>query len=550
MKLTEESTSSFALGMVDSVAATAYREGQAALILNGRISPEGTVSTRLGSKRAHAAALNAGAQGWGGTVFVTSAGVVQWLAFVGNKAFKSVDEGATWAQIATGLRTDYWSFAVMTVGPDNTLYCANGGASVYSWDGATWAAAAGFPAGVRLLAVANERMAVAGHDGSNVWMSEVRVATNFVTPDGLIIPIVTDDGDNEITGLFQLGPHLLIFKRHSVATLDGFGATDLEVQAGASGLSRSVGCVAFRTIQAVGDTSVMWLSERGLERYSLANGLRLVSQAIKGFMREVAWGNIAATPGLPCALYLPELNEYRCSLPTYVAKNDTTVVVSLDTGAVVLHRHAPATGSGTLYVDEFGYLQFEPTPTRQQARLVGGELTLATGGQAGAYVEIDANGSIALLTNDNENAVLFVADRGESVNTPIQIGYDGFVRLLDEGSLDDAPSSGAGGSVIGFRLQTRPLLFGDPYRRKRGRLLWLTVQAESGAAVDVNLIADGRPLASHALAFPASQGRQPRVRKARVGAKAATLQVEVRTSDQMSLAGVTLAAEPMREVGV
>lgn len=554
MKYAEEPTSSFARGMQDSAAATAYRRDEAALILNGRVSPEGTVSTRLGSKRAHSAALNSGAQGWGGTVFITTAGVVQWLAFVGDKAYLSLNEGSTWAAIvgATGLRTDYWSFAVMTVGADNTLYCANGGTNVYAWDGVTWGVATGFPAGVKVMAVANERMAIGGHDGSNVWLSEVRVAANYVTGSGgaVIVNIVTDDGDSDITGLFQLGPHLLVFKRHSVNTIDGFGATDIEVQAGAIGVSRSVGCLAFRTIAAVGDTSVMWLSERGIERYSLENGLRLVSQSIRGFLAEVGWGNILAAPGLPCAIYLPEENEYRCAVPTYLAKNDTVIRVGLLTGAISLDRYAPAAGSGTVYVDEGGYLQFEPTPTRQQARVIDGVIRPVEGGVAGAYVGLDGSGNLELLSNLADHAVLFVADRGAEVNTPIAIGYDGFVRWLDEGTVDDVASDGTGGVPIGFRLQTRPLLFGDPYRRKRPRLLWISVDAPSGATVDANLLADGVPRATHSLSIGASQNRQPRIGKARVGGRGTTLQVELRTSDQASLAGVTLAAEPLREVGV
>lgn len=547
MRYAEEPTSSFAKGMNDSAAATAYRRDEAAVIINGRIAPEGTVSVRKGSRRAHAAALNGGAQGYGGTVFVTTAGVVQWLAFVGAKAYVSINEGATWAQIATGLRTDYWSFAAMRVGAVDTLFCANGHTAMYSWDGTTWAAAAGVPAGsIRLLAVFNKRLVVAGHNGIVVQMSEVGVPSNFTTPDGLFLQINTDDGDNEITGLFDLSPHLMVFKRKSTAAVDGFGAVDLEVQAGATGLSRSVGCLAFRTIVAVGDTSVMWLSERGLERYSLANGLRLMSGSLRTFFAGLAGGTIADTPGLPCAIYLPDSTEYWCSVPTYAAKNDTTVILNLTTEAATLQRHAPAVGGGTVFVDADGYLQFEATPTRSQARLVNSVLTLAEGGQGGAYVGLDVNGYIELLENFSDNAALFVADRGVEVNTPVQIGYDGFVRWLEEGTLDDVASDGV---PIGFRLVTRPLIFGDLYRRKLGRFLWVSVVAPDGALVYVNVIVDGRPRQTHALAFPSSMNGQPKTRMVRVNGKGTTVQVEVRTSDQMSLAGVALTAGRIAGVG-
>lgn len=548
MRMSTEAMASFARGMNDSASATAYRADECALLMNGRVSPEGTARVRAGSRRAHVVALNAGAQGYGGTEFTTTAGAVQWIVFVGNKAFRSTDEGATWAEIATALRTDYWSFTVLPIGGVTTLICANGGASVYTWDGTTWATLAGVPAGVRYVASYGRRLWIAGHNGIVLQASEIDVPGDFNTVQGALYLQVQAGEGNAITGLFELGSRLLVFKRGSVATVDGFGSDDLQVQAGATGLSRSVGCIAPRTIQAVGDDGVMWLSERGLEYYASGSGMRQMATSLRAFFEGVGWGNIAANPGTPCALYLPELNEYRCSLPTYSARNDRTVRVNLSTGAVSLDRHAPRAG-GTLYVDQTGALAFEAEPTRYEARVVNGVLVLAMDGRGGAFVGLNAAGEIELLESRHDNAVLFTADRGEDVSQPVQIGYDGFVRYLEDGTTDDAHPDGTAGRPIGFRLVTRPLLFGSPFLRKRARLLKLSAEAAGTATVNVAVRGDGAHGRPHALAIPAAVDRQPRQAKARVASRGRTLQVEVWTSDAVSLAGISLQAEMLREVG-
>src|SRR3990167_7576911 len=114
-QLSTEITTSFVRGMMDDVAATRYPADAAALILNGRIEADGTVSRRDGSQRTHPTALDA-STGFGGTDFISAAGTEQIVAFMGTKAFMSDDRGATWSTEGTGLRQDYNSFATMRVG--------------------------------------------------------------------------------------------------------------------------------------------------------------------------------------------------------------------------------------------------------------------------------------------------------------------------------------------------------------------------------------------------------------------------------------------------
>lgn len=550
MRLQQEATASFARGMNDSAAATAYRKDECALLLNGRVSPEGTARVRGGSRRAGASALNGTDQAYGGVEFTTSAGVKQWIAFAGAKAYLSEDEGATWTETAAAMPLGYWSFTVATLLGAPALIAANGGPSVYRWDGATWSAILGMPAGVQHVAAFGRRLWIAGHDGVVVQASEIDTPENLNTVDGALYLRIDAGEGQSITGLFEIGGRLLVFKRGSIATVDGFGSDDLQVQAGSRGLSNSIGCIAPRTIQAVGDDGVAWLSERGLEYFSASKGMERdgIATGLRAFFEGVPWGNIEAAPGTPCALYVPELSEYRCALPTWSARNDRTVRVNMVTGAAYLDRHAPRVG-GTLYVDDDGALAYTAEPTRYQARTQDGALVLATDGRAGAFVGLDAEGALELLDNLSEAAVLFTADVGDQVSQPVSIGYDGFVRYLEDGTTDDADTNGTNGRPIGFQLLTRPLLFDSPFLRKRGRLVHLSVEAASAATVAVALRGDGQPGRSHDLPIPAATNRQPRQARARVGVRGRTLQVEVWTSDQLSIAGVALHAETLREVG-
>jgi hypothetical protein len=303
MRLQTESHVSFGRGMNDTAAASEYRRDELAYLLNGRVSFDGNaVERRDGSQRSHSAALNSGAQGYGGTEFVTAGGTQQLVVFVGDKMYSSINDGVDWTERATGLPTGRWSLVTMRVGSDNYLICANGGTNSYYWDGTTWAALSNIPDNVKYVAVFNDRLWYAGHSGHTVGASKVGDPQVHATPDGLSIQAATHDGDTEITGLFTLGNALLIFKRGSFGYLEGFGHRSLMVEVGARGLSRSVGCVAHGTIAPVGDQGVMWLSERGFEFYRLGGEPELVSRPVQNFVDGFSWSNIVASGDISDAL--------------------------------------------------------------------------------------------------------------------------------------------------------------------------------------------------------------------------------------------------------
>lgn len=548
-RMLEELMRDFSGGMSDSSAATAYAPNEAALIYNGRIRPDATVETRGGSQRTHSTALNSGAQGYGGTEFQPATGDAQWVVFVGDAAYYSTDEGGTWTAMATALPTGYWSLTTFRQGSTNYLLCANG-STVYEWDGTTWGTASGFPSGVKYLQTFNERVYYAGHSGNTLVGTKIADRTTHSAADGaLSLNIATHDGDTTISGLYQIGDHLLVFKEDSTAYVDGYGNSDIIVATGAKGASRSVGCVAFRSIAGIGDSGVAWLSKRGVELYA-GGQIRLASEKVRGFFDEVGWENILASQGTPVALYYPRRREYWLGLPGAGTQNSSTYVLNTAWAAVTLDTVNTDTGF-TVFTDDDGYLQYREDATGSQVKTDSdGYLEVASGSEPGLFLEISADGYLETLSVDTVSAALFVADRDDEASVPIGVGYDGFVRYLDVGDKDDVLPDNTGGTGIGFRLRTRPLLFGgqNAFHRKRGRVVDLLGVSGGDTTATVLLLADGEEASSKSVTVRSSTGDQPTRAKARVNGRGRTLQVEIQSTDALEVAGVRCAAEILREV--
>lgn len=546
--LVTEANTSFLSGMLDSAPPASYRADQAATLLNLRVDEQGAAVVRNGSQRTHSSARNAGALSYGLVEFVTASGVRQLINFPGDIAEYSTDEGATWNSIsgATGLRQDYWSFATMRVGSENRLYCANGSNTLYEWDGTTWSTETGPTTGCTLLAVHQERLWAA--KGQTLYASKPGDPATWVAPDGLSLPVLTHDGDSGITGLYPLGPVLLVWKRRSMGYVEGYGRANVIVAAGSRGVSRDVGCIAFRSLVGVGGGGVMWLSERGFEYYQMGGQPSLVSREVEGALADVNWSEIEANPGVPWGLFYPRKLAYECRLPSAGAQNDMVFVYRLPVGdrpgAASLFDSATEEGR-TLGLDATGHLELDGG---SRIRIVGGYLTLASGSTPGQYIELDATGHIVPATNDAVSASGCVADRGSETSAPVGAGYDGFVRNLDTGLLDDVLSDGTGGVPINDRLLARPMVFRDPFRKKKARVVRVQVIAERDVTPSVRVLGDGSAGNSHTLSIPASTGGAPREGKARVSKKGDTLQVEVSGAGAgTKISGIALDAEMLRE---
>src|SRR5439155_26800716 len=92
----------------------------------------------------------------------------------------------------------------------------------------------------------------------------------------------------------------------------------------------------------------------------------------------------------------------------------------------------------------------------------------------------------------------------DSTNQPIAMcgSSDGFIRLMDVGSLDDVLYNGTGGSNITMTVQLPVLHFGMPGMKKS--LKWMLLQANlpASSALNVKIAFDGAGFTS----FPVTPG--------------------------------------------
>jgi hypothetical protein len=554
MQAQVEQQVSFARGMQDSAAPTEFQQDEVELLLNGRVSFIGnSIDRRKGSAKTHASALNSGAQCYGATEFFTAAGAQQLCAFIGDKFYFSANEGLTWTNPsgATSLSTAYWDTAQMRVGVANLLICTNGSTNIYKWDGTTWGTLSNEPANAKFCAVFNDRLYVAGHSGVTVAASSPGNPDLWASPDGYTVEVTTHDGEQELTGLYQMATVLLAFKRESTSYLEGFGFATLEVEAGGRGLSRSTGCLAFRSIAQVGEQGVCWLSERGFEFYQLGGQIQLVSRPIQSFLDTIAWTNIKNGQGIPSAMYWPQKNEYWCGLPAASSQNDYVFrwrpPTATTPACVMLDKHSTTT-SATVFIGSDGDLQVASDTSRDQVRVVNGSLVTA---KTGLYTEVDGTtGHLELATVAHDHAALFAADRDdeEQISAPWGAGYDGFIRKLEILNSDNASTTTADdGVAVQLRILSRPLLFGSQTRRKRLRTLRVASSQGAESTLSVTPVADGSDGTTKTLTMPVSAGDRPRAKKSRTSLKGYSLQLNITSSDDVSVGSMEAIAEPLRE---
>jgi hypothetical protein len=573
-RLADELQSDFSRGMFDSAASTAMPRSAVNLLLNGRVMPDGTISTRSGTRRKHKEALLGGLEGltadddslsvdsmaetadiipeagpegqigYGGIYLTQPDGTEQLVVICGAKAFVSYTNGLTFTEIADDLPLGYWEFATMRTGPSMYLYAVNGSESIYTWDGSVWGTLENAPEGVKYIATFNSRLVVAGHAGPIVQASAILDPTTWASPDGWLIQTQTHDGD-EPTGLFQIGERLLIFQQRSTSYLSGYGEATLLVANGATGFSRSVGCVAHRTIAAVGDNAVCWLSDRGIERYSTGDGIQLISGNIDKFFRDIARGTIEQNPSVPSAAYDPIRQEYHLALPTSGVRNNRIVVINPSTRSAAVDQTIDPQGGYSLGVDEDGYLTVSPSGAYQIVESGNGYLTLGPTEADGYTVRVDGEGYLATVTTDSHAATLFMAPCSEQTFAVHSVGYDGYVRNHGVGTKDNLDSRGLKGAAYEMTVVSRPFYLGQPRRRKRVRNVHLSTIG--GGTLTVRVRANGDASQTQSVSVAGRSFDQTGRAKLFVSARGDAPQVEVRTTDQTRIALIGVSAEVMDE---
>jgi hypothetical protein len=552
-KLIPEVTADFSFGAVDGAAPTAMPKNAVSDLINARVQPDGSLRRRWGSIRTHPSFLTAGT-GWGGAYF-RDASAVDWMVVVfGTDVWASDDNGATWANIATVTHEDYCSFATMRVGASNFLFMANGDTVIYQWDGATWGTVTNAPSGVKFIAVFNSRLYATGHNGVIVQGSAIGDQTLWASPDGLTVQVMTNSG-NRPTGLFQIGPHLLVYDEDSTSYIDGYGQATLVVAVGAEGFSRSVGCIAFRTVVGIGDNAACWLSKRGVEYYTPASGIVLITKNVPIFLQSINWTFIAANPGVPCATYDTVEQNYFLALSTTGIRNNRVLVINM-LQQVQWQRPGPRSASS---VDRFpgtaddillsgasdGYLD-AGTSGVDAVSDAAGYLSLASASGGGDSIASVA-GYLSTVTNDALPATLFVAPGTARPSMVYSLGYDGFVRLHYGVNNDDTLSDGTGGVPVEMTVVSRPYLLGRPRQRKRARAIHVAATSTAPAVLTVLSHAGLKRSPERTINIPGTIDDDPQRSTAPTYLVADEPHVEVRTTDDVKLTLIGLTSELMRE---
>ncbi len=605
--LTERATS-FALGVNDSAAPDEYRQEESQKLVNFRPALNGNSLERRGVAWCPNTDHIFGGinyQPRGAIEWELTSGARQIVALTtqsssGDGLFYSNDQGVTWQAWAGAVNQPAnnnvkASFATIESGGTNYLIIALGGVLTYKWDGTTLTALANIPSGVLYVESFNNRLIAAGHSGTRVVASKVADPDTWAAPDGWDIDAATSDGDNFITGLFQLGPILMVFKRESVGYIEGFGFQTIQVQTGARGISRSVGCIASHSIAPLGDYGVMWLSERGFEAYTLNTGqVQLVSRSMQGFVNAIMkFGIVAEGFGVPQGIWVPGKREYWCAVPVGLYSDGKGTGEYLVNNYVYVFRPGSATepsaqwaftwsdarsgfedpGSSVAISDDSmtypGALFSEPGSRVESQVIIGedGVLRVTEQEEFGLDVTlkgvgIDGNFGFGPSNNgtyqysagsprgDMLPICLFTADHDGQLSQPCFISFWGWLWYADDEltTLEEGKSFEPGFGDSNIRdieavVHARPLIFGDQFTPKQLHRARIQTTQDRNTDVLVRTRADGVAAPEQTITAAASKGGRPVKNRIRTRGKGYVLDMEVESGSSTNDSFKVLAIE-------
>ena len=455
------------------------------------------------------------------------------------------------AQLPVTWREDYYDFTTVRVGTTNYLYAANGDTTVKRWNGTTWDTNPNAPSGVKFVEEFNGRLIYAGHSGVLVQGTKIGDPTVIASPDGWTVQVRAVP-----TGMFQIGPHLLVWDREATSYIDGYGEQTIIVATGATGFSRSVGCRGFRTIVGVGDNAVCWMSGRGIEYYSPSVGIQLLSKSVQTFLSSLDWSELYANPGRMAATYDSADQNYHLAASTNGARNNRVLVLNLlqnaqyprpgPRAAAAIDVLLSPTGGDVLFAVSDDYLVVGTAGVQADADAEG-YMTLATVAGGGDPIRADADGYLEIVTNDTLPATLFAAPCSTRNTTVYSLGYDGYVRRHYGVANDDTASDGTGGSDVTMAIVSRPFLVGRARQRKKVRAVHLSVVSADAVTLTVAVRGGGKQGTQHALSFAATPLGQSRRKRAMVSVVADEPQVECYSATDAKVSLIGISAELLHE---
>lgn len=214
-------------------------------IKNGRLASYGGITKRLGSKRAHATQLEAGAKIIGVHGAFDSAGGRKLVALSNAHIFWKLLGSADFTKIVwnNGVVNTRARMVQYRRGAQMFLYIATGGANLYEWDGAAVPVNIGSaPAGCLDVIVYKSRVFVTNGTKTLAWSRRL-FGNDFAVPNGGIADVETYDAE-PLIGLGKVGGAMLLFKENSVARYTGVNPDDIRIDTDTEGVSADKGAIS------------------------------------------------------------------------------------------------------------------------------------------------------------------------------------------------------------------------------------------------------------------------------------------------------------------
>ena len=299
------------------------KDGQSPDTLNTVYDNVGAIQTRKGYTKLLSTSLSNPIYGMF-SAYKSDGTTKQLIYGSGTSLWKYNNAGGSTALTATGggsvtfTSNQQFDFDIY----NDKVYCANGTDSLYSYDFSGLASVATGGTSPQNVRVHKNRLWWVPKNSSTLYFSDAGNPTSF--PTNNFIQINTQDGQM-ITGIEVLVDSLIVFKTDSVWVVVGepLGAGNTTT-IGNLQLRRAnsdTGCVAFRTIQKVGNV-LMFMGRAGI--YVFQNyATQLISQPINNTFRTMN----PNFQNLSWAVYSAYEKKYICGYPTAASSTPDQAVM-------------------------------------------------------------------------------------------------------------------------------------------------------------------------------------------------------------------------------
>lgn len=317
-----DSQDSFSGGLNTTSDESALAKNQIRRADNARLVVEGGITKRLGTQRTSAAAIVAATPVRGGYSWRKPTTAEELTVCDGKLYTGAFSIGMTWTNKAGALAAGVVpSFAGFIAGASTeAAYIADGG-PLNKYDGATLSVnLAGTPS-VSRIAVYNQRLyGISGTDQS-IYGSPLNDGDNLgIDAAGGFEAIVRTFGDQHLTAIATVKNSLLLWHVSGISRFTGITQDDLDIAAGAQGVTSDVGTIAPDSIVVIADQQLgidvaLFVTDRGVYE-AHESGILPVSNPIRSVLASLSQADFARVAAshnrryFEVLFYIPDVGVY------------------------------------------------------------------------------------------------------------------------------------------------------------------------------------------------------------------------------------------------